>query len=759
MKKQKWKRKLIPLVCCSAVMLSTPIYAAGIKMQNVNYDQGNQQLIVKGKVDGLGDVETIVKNLSTGAVLAQGTTDKQFGFKIPIDEFANVPCEVLVLAADQSATAEVKHGPGDCARYEYTLSGVITDEPIPYATVTVVLDGVTYTTTADAEGQYSLPIITANLNQLVKIDASANDPETGDTINFVNMAGSFSRVLDGNANNNVTNVTTASYVLAVEANGGSEPSSVEELQSAETAIDATELFELAALIKLIVDDKDYELPDGEDNLIAFISNPEAVETYIETVPPEDLAAAVEAILDDADLVAGFTIDDIPERYYAIPASSPGYIARQGEALEFNVLSETGTVLGMDGNSGTPIAQAYDFLIDSSGRLVLNFENSIDTWGSPHIDTLENLTASERQQLNDAGIFQIDMITSVNSYIYTRLTDGTLVDIARLETQVTLTFPPIFMGSDTYLELDQSTLYEVQSQEVSLRSSLDIEPKPFTDSCGGSTQSVCATGAWGGIFHYSESPGKFLWSGVPGHDYPATAYGEILTLSAGGSVSGTLTGGDATWSIDTEGALVLAYTDGWTQTLQVLDSLGDEYGIYSDYSKGSERYATYSVYIRSEEVPVLSDQDLISQAGRYYNGEVNTWQKGSFDETGTRGFNNRFGWEFDATGDGRNRSNYLDSCGRQLVITQMGWDLTPENTVVIDRLPTLDWSYPGYAVRTWYPAAMANVDGDRVLYVLEIEHRDDYTDGLDGVKRPLFPARINIQRELDRHTGYDCELIR
>ena len=44
MKKQKWKRKLIPLVCCSAVMLSTPIYAAGIKMQNVNYDQGNQQL-------------------------------------------------------------------------------------------------------------------------------------------------------------------------------------------------------------------------------------------------------------------------------------------------------------------------------------------------------------------------------------------------------------------------------------------------------------------------------------------------------------------------------------------------------------------------------------------------------------------------------------------------------------------------------------------------------------------------------------------
>ena len=150
---------------------------------------------------------------------------------------------------------------------------------------TVTVDGITNTTTADANGNYTLPITTANLNQLLKIEA-AGTSETGTPIEFTNLIGSFSRVLDeqtstGTAKGNVTNVTTASYVLVLQANDGQEPATEEQLRSAETAVDATKLLQLAAIIKLIVDEG-YDLPPGETNLIDFISDPEAVAQYVET---------------------------------------------------------------------------------------------------------------------------------------------------------------------------------------------------------------------------------------------------------------------------------------------------------------------------------------------------------------------------------------------------------------------------------------------------------------------------------------------
>ena len=178
----------------SLISTSSMALAAGIKIQNSNFDAEGQQLIVKGKLEGFENgVNVTLKSLSTGSLLASQTADKQFNFKLPVSSFSDVPCEVLISAGEESATSDVRHGPGGCTRYEYTLTGIVTDEPIPYATVSVTLDGVTYTTVADEFGNYELPILSANLNQLVKIDASATDAETGDSIDFVNLAGSFSR--------------------------------------------------------------------------------------------------------------------------------------------------------------------------------------------------------------------------------------------------------------------------------------------------------------------------------------------------------------------------------------------------------------------------------------------------------------------------------------------------------------------------------------------------------------------------------------
>ena len=69
-------------------------------------------------------------------------------------------------------------------------------------------------------------------------------------------------------------------------------------------------------------------------------------------------------------------------------------------------------------------------------------------------------------------------------------------------------------------------------------------------------------------------------------------------------------------------------------------------------------------------------------------------------------------------------------------------------VKIDRF--LDTQFASYD-RFWYPLAGTTVDGDRQFYVIELERRGS---GL------LFPARLNIERELPQQVGdYDVIDVR
>ena len=302
----------------------------GIAIQNANYDATGRQIIVKGKLDGFDGPQTVtVRNLATGAVLGTQSTSKQFSFFIPVPAGHRRALRAAGPRRCGVKSTEVRHGPGLCARYTVQLTGKSPTRKF-LTRWSRHVDGITYTTTADANGNYTLPITTANLNQLLKIEA-AGTSETGTPIEFTNLIGSFSRVLDeqtstGTAKGNVTNVTTASYVLVLQANDGQEPDDRGATAHRRTAVDATKLLQLAAIIKLIVDEG-YDLPPGETNLIDFISDPEAVAQYVATTlsyasRPRRTSTPRRRILADSNLVAGFSAQDIPERYFAIPAANP-----------------------------------------------------------------------------------------------------------------------------------------------------------------------------------------------------------------------------------------------------------------------------------------------------------------------------------------------------------------------------------------------------------------------------------------------------
>ena len=158
---------------------------------------------------------------------------------------------------------------------------------------------------------------------------------SGETIDFVSLAGSFAKLLsdaDGGVLSsstsqkvNVTNVTTAEYVLLVEANGGTAPTTVEELQQAETRVDATELIQLAAVIKLIVDDPNYSLPAVSTRSCS--SSRSRLRSRRSSRPcRRHPRATIADILADNGLVAGFQVDEVPGRYYVSFPTEPGFLS-------------------------------------------------------------------------------------------------------------------------------------------------------------------------------------------------------------------------------------------------------------------------------------------------------------------------------------------------------------------------------------------------------------------------------------------------
>jgi hypothetical protein len=742
----------------AALLLGMPIaHAAGIALQNVNYAKADRKVIVKGKLDGFAGATTVtLRNLTTGADMATVSAKaNQFGFRVNVPLGVRVPCEISVEARNAShsmvRTAEVRNAQGICGKYTVALSGVVTDDVIPFATVTVTLGGVTYTTVADANGRYTLPITSANLDELVKIEAAGASPATGEPIEFVNLTGSFSRLLDdqlteGGAAGNVTNVTTASYVLVLAASDG-EPTSEEGLRAAETSVDATQLLQLAALIKLIVDDPDYSLPAGETSLLAFVSDPEAVAAYLATVPQEDLNGAIASILQDSNLVAGFAAADIPSRYYSIPAAQPGYLARQGQILEFSV-NGSGRLLDYNQVFGRPINEPYSWTVDG-GRLVVNFATPV-TYDS--FDTLSNsalfqplLTDAERARIlaaNGPG-GQIPVRYSVIGYTYTRVADGALVDTASVETRSSSEVLPFTLNDGSSFTPSLPPFARTERSGQSLRASIDVQAKPFAASCPAADGATCVPGQWLASFLYS--PGTLAT--LAGPQLLAEApYGDVVTFAPGGTVTGRLAGLTATWTVDSDGALIVNYPSGWQQKVQIVDTLNLEFGVFNELSRGNDRYATYTVNVKAAGGITLDNAYLGNAAGKFWNAEINSWIPSPrfWNPDGTRA--SYFGWQFFANSN--TAINVLDvtpqDCGGDGQMddpkASLGFSTWQPagNGVAIPR------GFQNSRLRTWYPAASTVVNGERQFYVMEDER---YVAG-PRTGQLFFPPRINYLREID-----------
>ncbi|HEA15083.1 MAG TPA: hypothetical protein ENH88_01250 [Pseudoalteromonas prydzensis] len=200
-----------------------------------------------------------------------------------------------------------------------TITGLVTDEPIANAELEIVVGGESFQVQANDSGRYTavLNIDESSTKKLVRVKAKGLDA-LNPGVEFVSQLSSVEKLLaqagedntlDSNDNFgvNITNVTTAEFALLTR--DGTEPTSEEELNSALLNVDADEKIQLATLIKIVVDNPEYSLPEGVNSTLELVANEQVAKQFEEEViekDPEIIEKTKKEIKEDDDLVTGAT---------------------------------------------------------------------------------------------------------------------------------------------------------------------------------------------------------------------------------------------------------------------------------------------------------------------------------------------------------------------------------------------------------------------------------------------------------------------
>lgn len=253
-----------------------------------------------------------------------------------------------------------------------TVSGQVIDSPIANAAVTVSIGDEEYNTTADAEGFYDLAVTINDKNAQLLLNAvgsEANNQQNVELVSYLGQSISLlesiddERILSSEESKaaNVTHVSTATYLLAKERNGGEDFASQQAFSEKASEIHANELIETAGFIKLLVDNESFVIPEGKTSYSLFseassgdgaLSTASAINAYLEEhnyvdengVPTENyeqaLAQAIEQTLSDPSVVDAFSSEMVSGKtMIALYGAREGWLELDGDGVIF---AEDGT---------------------------------------------------------------------------------------------------------------------------------------------------------------------------------------------------------------------------------------------------------------------------------------------------------------------------------------------------------------------------------------------------------------------------------
>lgn len=555
----------------------------------------------------------------------------------------------------------------------FTIEGAVVDAPIPFAEVRATIGGRSYLTTANADGEYRLSLIGTG-DDMVVLGARGGADQA--VVNFLSILGQFDRlraeagdgVLERTENNQVqvTHVSTAEAFLLQAASPG-EIATDADLQAARDALDMGALLQMAAAIKLVVDEG-FALPAGVDDTLEMISNAGAFQQFVaeaEATSPGALEAASQATLADPAVTPPATAADYVGGYTLInEIGAPGTIRvgiGQGERLEL-AADGTGRYLNTALNGDPSLTWTF-----AGNEAVAVFNNPVTFTSYPSIP----------------GYGQVRQHVTQNQVSVTRLVDGGGRDIFGVRYQSHVSYPD------------------------------NPELGAFDTASSGSMMAI-DDGAAGNPFLATEFPALRTLPVVRPAHINASGY-ALMDFAADGT--GQRDDGAAFgWTLDAEGRLQVEYTDGsWSRYTRLATDGGKADGVIAVHEWNGMMLAEWSI---SNEF----DGSLVFDAASL----ADSW-RGGFDLSQAAYEPPLVGLYLvlDPDGSAVMASRYAGD--PNTYTTPQTWRFNPdagsmESTVYYDNTgwvpsctPPVNGCYV-YTQRRWHPLA---VDGNRIFVIEEL----------------------------------------
>ena len=631
-----------------------------------------------------------------------------------------------------------------------SISGKVVDSPIANATVTVTIGGETYTTTADAEGAYTLDVTFVDGTELLTIAAQGSAENNQEYVELVSALPSLASLAsaagdDGvlerseAAGTNVTNVTTASHTLMVEANGGEAPTDDDALSVAQEAVDPNELLEVSAVIKLIIDNESFSLPDGTESVLDLVQNTEAYNAYVEEVEatdPEALDAVVEEIISDPELVEQEENPTPPSFYLPTSATRPGFVSRSYETLVFEADGSGMIVTPFYSNGDS--SSAFTWEVGESNYFILTYEEPVQFFSYPQVSSVTEdpdiLAAYEA-----AGVSQVEATYTENGKRFKVITKGNRQDTIRQEYTRTVTYSPLEWEGETYQI--PPTEIEYASNTVYLNGD-NLEHIPATE------EDVLGTWAVNILGQFAPEDG---------YDQFAT---DMVSFNADGSFSSMYTGIEGTWELS-EGTIEMFYGD-VEQTVEIFNQIGGLYAaLMAAETPDGNIVASYNRVVKQDPEVAAVESDVVTSADQLWFGHINSWIKDAWhEELDIPLVSYYFGWQFEPGTTGYNVSVGCEQPNEDglcvhgeseltLNANDINWYLSETGQVIdIERAAVCSsWGLTeDCRVRRWH---ILHETDDGWVYVLEFPFEDfELGNGEVDISLTWFPPRINMMELRD-----------
>lgn len=328
-------------------------------------------------------------------------------------------------SSGRGARGEVLVGVGLGRRLR--IEGQVTDSPIRAARVEVSTGLHDFVTTTDDDGRYAVDVVSL-LPEAFLIASATGTSDTGAAVDFRSVLGQFSRlVLEAgadavlspaeNSQTNITNLSTAQYVLMERAIDGQPPSTDDELRMTAQAVDPSQMLELAAVQRLVIDERE-PLPAAVASVFELIQDPAQLASFRASLEPGRLGQIIGTLPAIPGLLPTFGDDRLRPAYALVVPGAPGTI-RVGSGGPL-LLELDGTGPGVRSGTGRLIEDLPNAAPEVTWQVGLTGNLLVIPQNPRVVERLANdfaCTAAPQRQVRDS-ITRLSII---------RLVDGDAVD--------------------------------------------------------------------------------------------------------------------------------------------------------------------------------------------------------------------------------------------------------------------------------------------------------------------------------------------